>query len=55
MKICYDQDYNDIGVVKATKQRHYLSYLQLYFSALGTARPKSFTRAFSSNSGLDVC
>ena len=24
MKICYDQGYNDIGVVIATKGRHYL-------------------------------
>ena len=53
MKICYDQGCNDIGVVIATKWRHYLFYLQQYFSALGTVLPKSFTGAFSSNSHLD--
>ena len=30
------------------------TYLQQYFTTLGTVLPKSFTRAFSSNSGLDV-
>ena len=54
MKICYDQGCNDIGVVIATKWRYYLFYLQKYFSALGTVLQKSFTGAFSSNSGLDV-
>ena len=54
MEICYDQVCNDIGVVIATKLRHYLFYLQQYLSALGTVLPKSFTRAFSSNSCLDV-
>ena len=34
-KIRYDRCYNDIGVVLATKLRHYLFYLQPYFSALG--------------------
>ena len=52
MKFCYDQGCNDIGVLIATKWRHYLFHLQQYFSALGTVRPKSFTRAFSSNSCL---
>ena len=34
-KICYDQGYNDITVVIATKWRHYLFYLQPeYFLAL---------------------
>ena len=46
VEICYDQDYNDIGVVIATKRGHWLLYLQLYFSALGTFLPKSFTGAF---------
>ena len=54
MDICYDQGCNDIGVVIATKLRHYLIYLQQYLSTLGTDLPKSFTRAFSSNSRLDV-
>ena len=54
MKICYDQGCNDIVVVVATKWRHYLFYLQQYFSALGTVLPKSFTGAFSYNSRLDV-
>ena len=54
MKIYYDQGCNDIGVVKATKGRHYLFYLQDYFSALRTVLLKSFTGAFSSKSGLDV-
>ena len=54
MKICYDQGYNDIGVVIATKWRYYLFYLQQYFSALGTVLSKSFTGAFSYNSRLDV-
>ena len=40
MKICYDQSCNDIGVVIATKWRHYLFYLQQYFSALGTVLRK---------------
>ena len=33
MKTCYDQGYNDIGVVIATKWRHYLFYLhwELFF------------------------
>ena len=31
MKICYDQDCNDIGVVIAAKWRRYLFYLQQYF------------------------
>ena len=35
-KICYDQSCNDIGVVIATKWRHYLFYLQQYFSVLKT-------------------
>ena len=30
MEICNDYGYNDIGVVIATKWRHYLFYLQLY-------------------------
>ena len=30
-------------------------YSQLYFSALANVFPKSFTRAFSSYSHLDVC
>jgi len=55
MKIsCYDQGCNDIGVVTATKRRYFLFYLQQYISALGTVLSKSFTVAFSSNSGLDV-
>ena len=52
MKICHDQDCNDIGVAMATKCRNYLLYLQQYLS-LGTVLPKSFTGAFSSNSRLD--
>ena len=52
--ICYNQGCNDIGFVIATKRRYYLFYLQQYVSALGTVLPKSFTGAFSSNSGLDV-
>ena len=52
--ICYNQGCNDIGVVIPTKWRYYLFYLQQYISALGTVLSKSFTRAFSSNSGLDV-
>ena len=54
MEICYDQGCNDIGVVIATKLCHYLFYLQQYLSALGAVLRKSFTRAFSSNSRLDV-
>ena len=54
MKICYDQGRNDIGVVIATKRRHFLFYLQQYFSAVGTVFPKLFTGAFSANSRLDV-
>ena len=54
MKVCYDQGCHDIGVIIATKLRNYLLYLQQYFTALGTVLPKSFTGAFSSNSGLDV-
>ena len=50
---CYDQVYNDIRVVLSTKWRHYLFYLQLYFMALGTVLPKSFTEAFFSNFRLD--
>ena len=38
MKICYDQGYNDIRVVIATKWPHYLLYLQPYFSALFLAK-----------------
>ena len=50
MKICFDQGYNDIKVVIATKRSHYLFYLQPHFSALGLALlQKSFTGAFSSN------
>ena len=37
---------NDIGAATATKWRHYLFYLQPYFSALGTALPKSLKEAF---------
>ena len=56
MKIFYDQGYNhDIGVVIATKWYHYLFYLHSYFLALRAVLPKSFTRAFSSNSYLNVC
>ena len=59
VKICYDQGYYDIGVVIATKRRHYLFYLQLYFSALGTFLSKSFTGPFSScffsNDCYDLC
>ena len=59
LKICYDQDYNDIGVVIATKWGHWLLYLQLYFSALGNFLSKSFTGAFSScffsDDGYDRC
>ena len=54
MKVCHDQETNDIGVVIATKWRHCIFYLQQYFSALGTVLTKSFTEAFSSNSRLDV-
>ena len=54
IKICYDQGCNDIGVVIAMKRRYYQFYLQQYISALGIFLPKSFTGAFSSNSGLDV-
>ena len=54
MKICYDQGCNGIGVVIATKSRYYLFYLQQCISALRTVLPKSFTGAFSSNSGLDI-
>ena len=34
MEICYEQCYVDIGVVKATKWRHFPFHLQPYFSAL---------------------
>ena len=40
----YDQVWNDIGFVIATKLHHYL----------GTVLPKSFTGALSSNSRLDA-
>ena len=53
IKICYDQGCNDIEVVIATKCRHFLFYLQQYFSVLGTVLPKSFTGAFSYNSRID--
>ena len=36
MKIGYDQGCYEIGVDIATKLRHCLFYLELYFSALGT-------------------
>ena len=36
MKICYDQGCNEIVADIATKLRHCLFYLELYFSALGT-------------------
>ena len=36
MKVCYDQGFNVIGVVIATKLRHFLFYLQPFFSALET-------------------
>ena len=39
MKLCFDQGYNDIGVVTATKWRHYLFYLWLYFSVRGWIKP----------------
>ena len=55
LKICYDQDYNDIGVVIATKWRHQLLYWQVYFSALETFPLKSFTGAFSSCFFSDDC
>ena len=54
MKNCYDQGYNDIGVVIAKKWRDYLFYLQPYFLVLGTILSQSFTGAFSSISRLDV-
>ena len=54
MKICYDQGYNGIGVVIATKYRHYLFYLQLYFLVQGTLLPKSFAGVYSSNSRFVV-
>ena len=47
MKIYCYQGYNDIGVVIATKWRHYVFYLPPYFSALGTLLPKSLTSTFS--------
>ena len=34
IKNCYEQGYNDIRAVTVTKWRHYLFYLQPYFSAL---------------------
>ena len=37
---------NDVKVTIATKWRHYPFYFQPYFSALGTALPKSLTEAF---------
>ena len=43
MKICYDQGYDDIGVVIAMKWRHFQLYLPL-----GTDLSKSFTAALSS-------
>ena len=52
-EICCDQGCNDIGVVIATKWRHYLLYLQQYFS-VGTVLLKSITGAFSSNRRLNV-
>lgn len=54
IKICFDQSYNDIEVIIATKWQHYLFYLQPYFLALGSVLPKLFTWAFSSNSRRDV-
>ena len=44
MKICYDQDCNDIGVVIATKWRYCLFYLQQYCLARPhfSSRPKRF-------------
>ena len=36
LKICYDQGCNEIVADIATKLRHCLFYLELYFSALGT-------------------
>ena len=53
-KICSDQEYNDMGVVIATKGRRYLLYLQLYLSALETLLPKSFKGAVrAKNNGFD--
>ena len=46
-----DKDFEKL----AMKWRHYLFYLQPYFSTLGTVLPKSFTGTFSSNSRLIVC
>ena len=50
-KICFDQVNNDIGVDMATKQCHYLFYLQPYFLALGNLLPKG---TFSSNTNPEV-
>ena len=47
------QWHRSFGAVIATKWRHYLLYLQQYFS-LGTVLTKSFRGALSSNSRLDV-
>ena len=44
-----------IGVVRVTNWRHYLFYLQPYFSALGTFLPKSFAGGFSSNCCYNRC
>ena len=46
-----DKDFQKL----AMKWRHYLFYLPLYFSTLGTVLPKSFTGTFSSNSRLTLC
>ena len=53
MKICFDQGYIDIRVVMAMKWRQYQLYLQLFFSAMGTVLPKSFTEAISSDNRHD--
>ena len=49
MQICSDRGYNDIGVVIATKWRHYQFYLQQFFSALKlTFQQNLFTSAKAS-------
>ena len=49
MKICYDQGCHSNEMTLLP-----ILLAAVYFSAVGTVLPKSFTGTFSSNSGLDV-
>ena len=54
-KIRCDWCYSDIGVVRAKKWRHYLFYLQRYFSALGGFFEKNRAVWAKSTKALPKC